>query len=368
MPPHAPSPEMPDRGRQRQPQPGPGAALAAVDRVLHRDLMAMEQGKSPRARLLCILADARERLGAARVCVRAGDTSIAESGPTVAENREEGTSFALALGAEARLWVIPESGAAGMSVEVRAAWRIVAQRVALVLSAHREADALGTAQRFEALGRVVSGVAHDFNNALTAILGYVQLLGQDVPRDAPSRNLAAQAVESIGFAAGLTQQLLDFCRGGGEAELISLNDAVSRYDHLLRSLLGDRRRLVLALGSEAPRVRAVPTAIGQLLLNLVSNARDALPDGGNVEIGTANDFLSGRRCAVLRVTDDGCGIPNDLQSRIFDPLFTTKPRGQGTGLGLATVRSIVAELGGRIALESTPGTGTTFAIHLPAAE
>ncbi|MFO1051039.1 MAG: ATP-binding protein [Planctomycetota bacterium] len=224
-------------------------------------------------------------------------------------------------------------------------------------------EALRTAQRFEALGRLAGGVAHDFNNALLAISGYVQILLGEAPAGSVAQSIATSALDSIGFATDLARQLLEFSRGDSQPETIALDQAVARFDRLLRCLLGDRRKLVLQFASDTPSIRAVPSSIGQVLLNLVANARDAMPEGGTVEIATAREGDH----AVLSVRDDGEGMSSQVQARVFEPLFTTKPKGQGTGLGLATVRAIVDALGGRVEVESAPGRGTVFTLRLPSA-
>lgn len=282
--------------------------------------------------------------------------------------------------------VIGAAGAAGIVVFERSATRgpfrradvalaaAIADREAVLVEwrgrndgaatlAGREAH-LHEVQRMQALGRLTTGVAHDFNNALTAILGGVQLVADGLPSQSDLQGTATRTLDAIEFAADLARQLLDFGRGDPrDLREVGLDDVIERFAHLLRTLLGDRRRLELRLGAGSARVRAAPTRLAQVVLNLVSNARDALPDEGVVTIETAE---LGERI-VLRVTDDGVGIHPDVIVRIFEPLFTTKAVGQGCGLGLATVRHVVDELGGSIAVESEPGRGTTFELRFPRA-
>jgi signal transduction histidine kinase len=347
--------------------PEQGGAAIAVDRLLRAADEARRQGHSPARVLAALLVGGASSLGFAALAIERAADSV-----TRRETAQVGARTRLAIplhdASDARLVVEFMGNVAELDPERFAALLALGQRALMLSDADDNVDAIATARRFETLGRLTSGVAHDYNNALTAVLGYVQLLSAEASADETTHKLAASAIESIAFAAALTRQLLEFSRGHGDIEWLSLNDVITRFDHLLRSLLGDRRRLVLALGSAAPKVRASPTAIGQVLLNLVANARDALADGGTVEIFTANDFMTDTRCAVLGVRDDGPGIAAEIAGRIFDPLFTTKAPGKGTGLGLSTVRSIVTELGGDVRVESAPGAGATFLVRIPSAD
>lgn len=248
----------------------------------------------------------------------------------------------------------------------------IADRIAVVFeSAAGEAFAatleqhrarLHEAQRMQSLGRLTAGVAHDFNNALTAILGGVQLITDALPSQSELQATAARTLDAVEFAADLARQLLDFARGDpADRREVGIDEVLERMSQLLRTLLGDRRRLALELDAADALVRAGPTRLAQVVLNLVTNARDALPDGGTVAIRSRveGDFVA------VSVADDGTGIPPDLLARIFDPLFTTKAAGHGSGLGLATVQHVVDELGGAVRVESEPGRGTLFEIRLP---
>jgi signal transduction histidine kinase len=242
----------------------------------------------------------------------------------------------------------------------------LADRLALLLAGDRglgpETARLHEAQRLQALGRLTTGVAHDFNNALTAILGGVQLVADGLAEDSDLQATSARTLDAIGFAADLARQLLDFGRGDVEVRAqVRLDDSIRRIQQLLRTLLGDARRLCLDLRSAPAAVCAAPTRLSQVVLNLVANARDALPQGGQVTISTSSNGAE----VLLRVADDGVGIPPEIVSRIFEPLFTTKPLGQGCGLGLATVHHVIDELGGSIAVDTAPGRGTAFEIRLP---
>jgi signal transduction histidine kinase/ActR/RegA family two-component response regulator len=233
------------------------------------------------------------------------------------------------------------------------------------------------AQKMEAVGQLAGGVAHDFNNLLTVITGYADLLAVDMPLDDPKRADIDEIVNAVGTAAALTRQLLAFSRKTvHKASVIDLNQTIAEMERMLRRLLGEeidyRMRLTPDLGS----VRADASNVQQVLMNLVVNARDALPRGGAITVETSNAFLNESyaathpevkpgRYVMLSVSDGGIGMDNATQARIFEPFFTTKAIGKGTGLGLSTVYGIVQQSGGHIWLYSEPGFGTTFKIYLP---
>jgi signal transduction histidine kinase len=222
---------------------------------------------------------------------------------------------------------------------------------------------LHEAQRLQALGRLTAGVAHDFNNALTVVLGAAQFVTEELPEDSELRAPLARAEDATRFATHLARQLLAFGRGEDDAPTaLAIDEFCERFRPLLRTLLGDRRELELTLGAAGETIHAVPTQIGQILLNLVANARDALLGSGCVRIETA---LAPDGSITLAVADDGVGMPDHVRRRIFEPMFTTKPVGQGCGLGLATVRRIVEEHGATIACTSEPGSGTRFEMRFP---
>lgn len=244
----------------------------------------------------------------------------------------------------------------------------LADRVALVFGSAQTVSGdhvprLHEAQRLQALGRLTAGVAHDFNNALTVVLGAAQFLGDELPEDSELRAPLARAEDATRFATHLARQLLAFGRGEDDSPTaLALDEFCTRFHPLLRTLLGDRRTLELTLEAGDATVRAVPTQIGQILLNLVANARDALPGSGSVRIETSTD---GTGAVLLAVADDGVGMPDHVRARIFEPMFTTKPVGQGCGLGLATVRRIVEEHGATITCSSAPDAGTRFELRFP---
>ena len=236
---------------------------------------------------------------------------------------------------------------------------------------------LRQSQKMEAVGQLAGGIAHDFNNLLTAILGSTQLLLQATP-PGDVRREDVEEIRNAGLrAAGLTRQLLAFSRRQVLApKVLELNAVVANMDKMLRRLIGDDVELATALHAEAGAVNADPGQLEQVLLNLVVNARDAMPGGGRVLIETTRlllrDELVERRHRLapgdyvcLAVTDSGLGMDEATQAHLFEPFFTTKEVGKGTGLGLATVYGIVKQSGGYIWVYSEPGRGTTVKVYLP---
>ncbi|MGN6797463.1 MAG: ATP-binding protein [Gaiellaceae bacterium] len=223
---------------------------------------------------------------------------------------------------------------------------------------------LRQAQKMEAVGRLAGGIAHDFNNLLTAISGYsVFLIGGTA--DPKLRRYAEEIKRASDRAAGLTGQLLAFSRRQVlQPRILDLNATVSDMDMMLRRLIGEDVELVTMLGPELAPVRADPTQIEQVIINLAVNARDAMPHGGSVTIETSNVVVDELALVELRLTDTGVGMTETERRQLFDPFFTTKEG--GTGLGLATVYGIVEQSGGTIEVESAPGLGSSFRILLPA--
>jgi two-component system cell cycle sensor histidine kinase/response regulator CckA len=235
-------------------------------------------------------------------------------------------------------------------------------------------------QKMEAVGRLAGGVAHDFNNILGVILGHSQiLLGAMGPND-PHRARVEQIVSASERAAGLTRQLLAFSRRQVfETRVLDLNETIAAVTKMLGRLIGEDVGLTFRPGESLGRVRADPTQIEQVLMNLAVNARDAMPDGGSLVIETGNaemddDYVrvhagaAAGRYVCIAVSDTGQGMTGEVQAHIFEPFFTTKEPGKGTGLGLATVYGVVKQSEGFIYVYSEPAHGTTFKIYLPVVE
>jgi nitrogen-specific signal transduction histidine kinase len=236
------------------------------------------------------------------------------------------------------------------------------------------------AQKMEAIGQLAGGVAHDFNNLLTVILGSTELLMDRYPAGTPEREELREIFDAANRAVKLTGQLLAFGRKQiMQPRIIDLNEVLEGMREILDRMRGEDVDLVWKLSPELYPVKFDPGQIEQAVLNLVVNARDAMPRGGKLTIDTANveldeDYVAEHKDAqlgphaMLAVSDTGSGMTAEIRAKIFEPFFTTKQPGQGTGLGLSTTYGIVRQGGGNIWVYSEPGRGTTFKVYLPRAE
>ncbi len=266
-------------------------------------------------------------------------------------------------------------------------FQVFATRVAHELlreQAEREAqqlrEQLAQAQKMESIGRMASGLAHDFNNMLTAVLGYVELAQGATPEHSPAQKFLESAVLAIEKAAGVTRQLMALARNQPmQLQLLNLNQVVNEVLELANTWMPSYIQVQAYLDDSLWLVEADSSQMVQVLQNLLLNARDAIPEtGGTITVETKNVVLDADYArshyevvpgeyVMLAVTDTGAGMPPYVRERVFEPFFTTKPRGQGTGMGLSIVHSIVKQLGGHIWVYSEVGKGTTFRIYLPRA-
>lgn len=285
---------------------------------------------------------------------------------------------------EARLTCVRD--ATGRTVAVEGNLRDVTARVAAEQERLRLARQLRQAERMEALGRLAGGVAHDFNNLLAVIVGMSELLAEDLPPEDPRHADVQRISEAAQRGASLTRQLLIFSRRDpSRPELLDVGDTVAGLEDILRRTIGEDIEFVHERTPGLPAVRLDPGKLEQVVLNLVVNARAAMPEGGRILLRTDKVNITEPPGPVARpgggeaehprpgeyvrlmVTDTGCGMEPEVARKAFEPFFTTRGPGKGSGLGLATVHGVVSEAGGHVTLESTPGSGTTVVIHLPAA-
>ncbi len=245
-----------------------------------------------------------------------------------------------------------------------------------VTERHRLEAEFRQAQKMEAVGLLAGGVAHDFNNQLTAIYGYTEAVLSQLTEEKPLWADLQQIRHAALRASSLTQQLLAFGRRQLlQIEAVDLNAVLSNVEPMLRRLISEDIRIEIRLSPQLDRIKADPTQLEHVIMNLAVNARDAMPHGGTLALETANDELDGHhrprsaadlkpgRYARLTVRDDGCGMDAATRARLFEPFFTTKEKGKGTGLGLATAYGIVKQLGGEICVESAPNQGSTFTLY-----
>jgi PAS domain S-box-containing protein len=238
-------------------------------------------------------------------------------------------------------------------------------------------EQLQQARKLESVGRLAGGIAHDFNNLLTAIIGFSEIAMDHLPAESPSVAAIKNVIQAGERAANLTAQLLAFARKQIIApRACDLNLIITKLDGMLRRLIGENIELVALLTRDLQTVQIDPGQFEQVLVNLVLNARDAMPDGGKITIETHNVLLDDEyarshaevtpgQYVMVSVTDTGSGMDEAVRLHVFEPFFTTKEKGRGTGLGLATVYGIVRQAGGHIWLYSEPGHGASFKIYLP---
>ena len=243
----------------------------------------------------------------------------------------------------------------------------------------RSEEELRQSQKMEAIGRLAGGIAHDFNNLLSIILSYSAMMMDALSPEDPLRADAEQIAIAGQRARDLTRQLLAFSRRQMmRPEVLDLAEIVRGVEPMLRRVLGEDVELTISLAQPTPLVKADPGQLQQIIMNLVVNARDAMPEGGQLWIETADVTLDEERVrgqmaagarpgphVCLTVSDTGVGLDEETRARIFEPFFTTKPRGKGTGLGLSTVLGIVQQSGGHVTVESTPDEGAAFRVFLP---
>jgi len=235
-------------------------------------------------------------------------------------------------------------------------------------------------QKMEAIGRLAGGIAHDFNNVLGVIVAYSEMLVEKVHDNPELSSLVTSITKSVERGGTLTRQLLAFSRQQVlEPQVISVSDHLEGIKEMLARVIGEDIQLAILPGNTKLRVKVDPTQLEQVVMNLVVNARDAMPEGGRLTIETSEIDIDDEYCSrnpearpgrhvMVAVTDSGCGMAPEVLSRIFEPFFTTKEQGKGTGLGLATVYGIVKQSGGHISAYSEVGRGTTFKIYLPVTE
>ncbi len=290
-----------------------------------------------------------------------GDARIIGTGRKVDGKRKDGTLFPLHIS-------VGRTDAEGEPIFIAILHDLTGRRVI--------EDALAQSQRMDALGQMTGGIAHDFNNLLTVIIGNLELLQSKVTGD-DGQSMLADALEAATMGADLTARLTVFSRHGDlQTEAFDLNQGCERALAILKRTLGADYQIYVDLAADLPLIAVDPTQLQTAVVNLVLNARDAMPDGGKLTLQTQVAVIDDTRMPQeadvaqgayvrLSITDTGDGMPPDVQRRAFEPFFTTKPPGKGTGLGLAMVYGFLRQSGGYITLQSHPGMGSTFALYFP---
>jgi PAS domain S-box-containing protein len=332
--------------------------------ALGRTLVSLfdETGTPIGTRIAAVMSEVRRTM----------DPAVSEPAPRTFEanaRRNDGTTFPCELTVAA--WT--SGGAAWLTAIVRD----ITERRRAEETLHLRDAQLRQAQKMEAVGRLASGVAHDFNNALAVVQGYTEDIMQSLGESHEHHRDLGEVLKASRSAASLTRQLLAFSRKQAIApQVVSMSDVVDDIQRMIARLVGDQIALTVSLAGGDDVVYADRGQIEQVLVNLCVNARDAMADGGRVAVSVTRTNLSDALvCArlgvppgdyvTLSVADTGHGMDASTAAHIFEPFFTTKDPGRGTGLGLATVYGIVRQSGGGIDLETSPGRGTTFRVHLP---
>ena len=319
---------------------------------------------------LVVPDDHREELRT--ILRRLGDGERVQHIETI-RRRRDGHRFPVSL------TISPFIDASGRVVGASSIARDVTERRRAESQLAERTDELRQAQKMEAIGRLAGGVAHDFNNLLTVIIGATQLLEVDGSATKEDRELLDEISDSARQAAALTAQLLAFGRRSPmSAEVLDINELLAGSASMLARMIGSDIEFIQELSPETSRVRADPNQFQQVIMNLVVNARDAMPTGGKLTIATeavelseppfGNAEIEPGSFVRVDVADTGTGMDAEQLSRIFEPFYTTKEAGKGTGLGLSTSHGIVSQLGGHFSARSEPGEGTTFSILLPRVE
>ena len=322
--------------------------------ALNRSALAMFSSESDRA----IATERLERFVAEHLAIHLSQHGSGE--PATLEHRTPAGNII-----EIRLSPMPDGGFVVSFADIT-------ERTAAAERQHQS-------QKLEALGHLAGGVAHEFNNLLTAIGGFAKMAARRPELPEFVRDCIEEIIGAADRAANLTRQMLTFGRKQHlDVRVVDPADIVRGLDRMLRTLVPETIDLAFEIGDSGDCVAVDPSQISQAVLNLVLNARDAMPDGGRLVIGTrvtdtpltsaaAEKGLDGRRCAAIFVTDAGTGISGDVIPHIFEPFYTTKEQGKGTGLGLSVVYTIVERSGGIIDIDTALGRGTTFSIYLPIA-
>jgi signal transduction histidine kinase len=286
-----------------------------------------------------------------------------------------GVLFALGLGTMVWLYQTADARAGALSAANRQLEEEIKERERAQEALGRSEEQLRQSQKMEAIGRLAGGIAHDFNNLLTAINGYADFLLADIERSDPRRDDVREIKKAATRAGALTTQLLSFSRRQiRQPRSLDLNAVLTDLEKMLRRVIGEDVTIAWLPSERLGTVKSDPSDLEQILLNLVVNSGDAMPNGGvitvttstvNMDEGSVQLRLGAGRYIRLQVSDTGVGMDAETRARIFEPFFTTKGPGKGTGLGLSTVYAIVENLHGAVDVESVVGQGTTFTVYLP---